>query len=189
MTRTSIVFLLGVLALPLGFARAEALPAAPAAPAGFDWVESAEMHATFLKPTGWFVQRKSQQGAVMLIVSKEDAASRGHFDTGMSVTQMAKVSEKAKQTASQYVATMKAQLGKAMKLEKESNTEEGGKKVTRFVMKVEKNDRGIPVTMANAFVADDTKDTLYMVSFVAPTSAWDAEWKRGDAMLTQWRLP
>jgi hypothetical protein len=153
-------------------------------PAGYAWYSAPDADVFVLRPDGWFTKSESESGTSGLFVSKEDIATGGRFETGLTLNFVRGVKHKTGLTSSQYAIAF---LSKAL---------DGNEELTSFA-KPGNGMLSIGLRLKNEhlgkvihyfLVANDKVDTLHIFSFEAPIAEWEGAWKIGEPVFRNLRL-
>ena len=161
----------------------------PASPAGFSWVELTEVRAALLLPSGWhFRQRGNGDGHTFVyFLSPEPLAAVEHIEAGLTVSVGRKISEGSGVPAPAYAEALSAALSEGEELV-DSWTNTSGT-LPLFGARIRRAREGQePVIFQRLAIGNGTTDTLYLIVFESPESAWQEMWKLGEKMLEQFLL-
>lgn len=163
---------------------AERLSSVGAPPPGYSWFAPADVGAVVLKPDGWFTKSESRQGTDSLFVAKEDLNARGRFETGLSLNVIHGVAQKTGLSPSKYAFAF---LSKAL----EGNEELlafGGPSDGTMTLGLRFRDGRIDKVIHYYLVASDSRDSLHIFMFEAPSREWDAAWRVGETIFNKLRV-
>lgn len=163
---------------------AERLSSLGTPPPGYAWFGSKESGVAVLKPDGWFTKAESQQGTDALFVAKEDLNSRGRFETGLSLNALRGVKQKTGLSASQYAYAF---LAKSLEGNEELMSF-GGPADGTMTIGLRFRNRGLDKVIHYYLVASDSRDTLHIFMFEAPSKEWDAAWRVGEPIFRNLRI-
>ena len=152
----------------------------------YHWFDSKLGSSKFLVPNGWFTKEEYGKGHYALFITKEKITSEQTFNTGLTLNFNTHISRKAKVMPSKYALSLISLLiqeksthiiTKPWKYKKGENLNIG----VTFV-----NQENI--TIAYQLIANDQKDTLYVILFESPNDQWDNNWTLGRSIIQHLRI-
>ncbi len=153
----------------------------PKAPAGFAWKNVASIKAAFLVPDGWFFKEELRKDVRGIFISKESIDKDGKFQTGLTINVFPHKKD-APARARQFVAEQ-ASAGDVVNLWEADN---GPLKLYGVRLHVTRDPPAF--TEHILAIGNSNTDTLYIFLFESPDATWDEAWKKGEAMLGNFRL-
>ena len=154
------------------------------APTGYTWFAPGNAGAAVLKPDGWFTRFESNSGTDALFVTKENIATSGRYETGLSLNLVHGVKGKTGRTASQYAIAF---LAKALEGNEELGAF-GGPSGDTLAVGLRFRNRKIDRVIHYYLIANDSRDTLHIFMFEAPSGQWDGAWKIGEPIFRNLRV-
>ena len=174
----AITLLFPALALPV-----RTPPAPP--PDGFSWKRIEEVHASFLMPDGWHFKAEANGGTLAFFFTPEKLKKGDIFDTGLTINVFRNLEGKdAVAYAEAFVAEAARQHEALDGWKLDAGVLHGFGVVTRQL--------GKPGEVAHLIsyhvIGNARTNTLYILWFESPEPTWEAQWKGGKRMLTQFML-
>lgn len=164
--------------------------ALPAPPPGFRWERVPAIKAAFPCPDGWFFTGRHLEDSYACAISRENVAKSGTLSTGFTVQVITGVLAKTGKSAAAYAAARLEAIGA-----QPENTIRFRRDMERGLLKGEAVEyRSAPVVAAPsighlAVITNEQTDTLYVLVFEAPETAWEQEWQvHGDVIMHQMLL-
>lgn len=161
----------------------------PKAPDGYIWESFTEIQSSFLRPAGWHRFDKAGLSSFTYVISKESVKTDGAFETGLTMQAVKGIQEK--KGVSPF--TLAVQTGQGI-LEKKENTELSTKDVSSgpfkaFFIRYRNAPEGAkPIIIHQVFIANEKKDTLFIVTFEAPERSWAEAWRIGEPMVKKFLI-
>jgi hypothetical protein len=155
----------------------------PPAPPGFSWHSSSNGVGTFLKPESWFVLEEKKGNTNALFISREDIKEKGRFTVGFSVNQITSYSDNATGKPSLYA---KGFIQKIIDKEGYEVLKKGvvkGGPSDMNIARVKGDNSGVKTIVHHIAIGMDDRDELYLISFEAPESEWEAYYDKAGPML------
>jgi hypothetical protein len=144
----------------------------PAAPPGFTWHIADNGVGTFLKPDGWHVLEETKGNTNVVFITRENIEKHGKFVTGFTVNQVIAYSSSSSIKASEYA---KLYIQKIIdKYEVVSSGVVKNGPIDMNVARVKGDNAGVETIAHHIAIGMDDSDELYLISFQAPASEWDA---------------
>ena len=172
-------FIVGLIIATLVFsAHAQRVTSLKPAPTGYSWYPDRDAGVAVLKPDGWFVKTETKNGTDSLFISKEDIATSGEFQTGLSLNLVHGVKKKSGLSSTRYAVAF---LSKALEGNEElmsfANQSNG---MNNFGIRIK--NQNLNIVIHYYLVANDAEDTLRIFMFESPIKDWDAAWQIGEPM-------
>lgn len=159
------------------------------APSGFTWKHFPEIKAAFLMPNGWYFKQDSGDGKNAYFITLEDIDKQGAFLTGLSVNTVPNISKRTGQWAKKYAWSLHQQIKKDTGVTIQEEWENPLPPFIVYGMRCEKKvNHSTTIVMHQLVIANEKTDRLYIVLFESPKNFWDAAWRIGDVMMTQFVL-
>lgn len=158
----------------------------PLPPSGYRWERFTEIQSAFLCPTNWHRFHKAGNNSHTFVLSRESVREKGSFETGLTV-QAIKGIQKYKGMPPSVFAINMAQ----MTLEKKENTKLSTHDLSSGPFKAfgiryrNAPEVAKPIVVHQVCIANDKRDTLFIVVLESPESSWEATWRLGEVMLKQ----
>ncbi len=151
----------------------------------FLWSSSGPGESDFLSPKDWFVKRENKGNTYAVFITKEDIDKNGVFQTGLTVNVIKGISAKTGDAASLYAhkfITLAAQKEKNKVIVKPWLVEAGPFK--GYGVRVQDKVKILHYIL----IANDKKDTLFLIIFEAKPEDWDDAWRYGEVILNNMKL-
>ena len=156
----------------------------PAPPEGLSWKRIEEVKATFLLPDGWHFKAEASGGTLAYFFTPGKLRKGDVFDTGLTINVFRNLKDKnAVAYAEAFVAEAARQHEALDGWKLDAGLLQGFGVVTQVVKPEEP-----PHRMAYHLIGNSRTNTLYLLWFESPEATWDAQWKHGQRMLTQFML-
>jgi hypothetical protein len=161
----------------------------PKAPDGYMWERFSEIQSAFLCPTGWHRFDKAGLSSHTYVISKESVATNGVFETGLTM-QAIKSLQKKKGMPPSVLAIQMAQGILGQRENKKLSTQDVSSGPFRafFIRYRNAPEVAKPIVIHQVFIANDKKDTLFIVTFEAPEKSWDEAWRIGEPMVKKFLI-
>lgn len=156
-------------------------PSLPSAPTGFSWVTSDIGIGSFLKPDGWYEKEESKGDTNALFISRKNVGAGGIFEVGLSVNQINSWSTKQSSTPSQYAKAYAGKLLSTGEVLKQGVVK--GNFPEMNIVRVRSINEGASTIVHHIAIGMNAADKVYLMSFEAPESQWEAEMQKGGPML------
>ncbi len=153
----------------------------PPSPSGFTWYSAQNGVGTFLKPDGWYIHEEGNENTNALFISRENIKENGKFIIGFSVNQISSYSKNSKLKASQYAKVFIQKIIDKHEVIK-SGVIKGGP-TDMNVARVKSENSGVKTIVHHIAIGMDDRDELYLISFEAPESEWQAYYEKAGLML------
>jgi hypothetical protein len=156
----------------------------PKAPDGYTWERFTEIQSAFLRPTGWHRFDKAGSSSHTYVISKESVKTNGSFETGLTMQAVKAIQEKKGIPPSAFAVQMAQGI-----LEKKENKKLSTQDVSSgpfkafFIRYRNAPEVATPIVIHQVFIANDKKDTLFIVTFEAPEKSWTQAWRLGEPMI------
>jgi len=164
----------------------------PRLPAGFHWEVFDEITVAVATPDGWHRADDRRRGTYTGSVSPEHHTVEDSFATGFSVQVLAGVRRFARLPPSELAARMGHDIANAPEnevLKRDPLRGRGGVR-SGFIRYCRCPDLGNKITIHKLFVADDTRDRLYVCTFRSPARNWDKTFGTyGEFMIQHIAMP
>jgi hypothetical protein len=155
----------------------------PTPPAGFSWKNCHDSGTGFLLPDGWFYKEESTADTKACFITKEEIKPGEMFQTGLTVNMIRNVPAKLKVKPSIYSDKLIGELQKKYKVGKINTAGQGTPFDIVSIPTYIEGTNGEKISTLQMFIANDTTGTLYVISYEAPESKWDEDWKIGEKIL------
>lgn len=161
----------------------------PKAPDGYTWERFAEIQSAFLCPTGWYRFDKKGASSHTYVISKESVKTNGVFETGLTMQAIKGLQEKKGLPPSVFAVQM-AQGLLELKENKKLSVQDvsSGPFKAFFVRYRNAPEVAKPIVVHQVFIANDKKDTLFIVTFEAPEESWKEAWQIGEPMVKKFLI-
>ena len=167
--RLTLLFLTFLLVLPFGCARKKV--DLPEAPTGYSWYTAKNGAGSYLVPKGWFTKEDSDKVENTLYITREKITKKTGFSAGLTVKQITKATSKVGFQPSFYAQQYIAKLVAGSRTIR-SGVVQGP--TPMHVARVFGEKDGIRTIEHHTAIGLDDKDAVYMISFEAPASEWQA---------------
>ena len=167
--RLTLLFLAFLLVLPFGCARKRT--DLPEAPTGYSWYTAKNGAGSYLVPKGWFTKEDSDKVENTLYITREKITKKTGFSAGLTVKQITKAASKVGFQPSFYAQQYIAKLVAGSRTIR-SGVVQGP--TPMHVARVFGEKDGIRTIEHHTAIGLDDKDAVYMISFEAPASEWQA---------------
>ena len=144
----------------------------PAAPSGFSWHVANNGVGTFLKPDGWHVLEETKGSTSAVFISRENIEQHGKFITGFTVNQVTSFASSSPVKASEYAKLYIQKIIDKYEVISSGVVKKGPNDMN--VARVKGDNAGVTTIAHHIAVGMDQRDEMYMISFQAPESEWDA---------------
>jgi len=144
----------------------------PPAPPGFSWHVANNGVGTFLTPDGWHVLEETKGNTNAVFISRENIREHGKFTTGFTVNQVTSYSSSSSITASQYAKLYIQKIIDKYSVISSGVVKDGSTDMN--VARVKGDNAGVATITHHIAIGMDDRDELYLVSFQAPESEWEA---------------
>ena len=161
----------------------------PKEPAGYRWERFTEVQSAFLCPDGWYTFHKAGTNSHTYVISKESVATNGLFETGLTLQAVKGLLTKKGVSPSGFAVQMAQGL-----LEKHENTTLSTQDISSgpfkaFFLRYRNAPATVkPIVVHKVFIANNKKDTLFIVTFEAPEKQWDEAWRLGEPMVKKFLI-
>ncbi len=160
-------------------------PNLPAAPAGFSWKRIEEVRATFLMPKGWYFKSEASGGTLAYYFTTEKLKKGAPFETGLTINVFKNLKDKDGVAYAQAFVLEVAKKHEALnKWQLDAGALHGFGVVTRQVGKPQEQAH----LVSYLAIGNAQTNTLYLLWFESPEPRWEADWKMGEKMLSQFSL-
>ncbi len=161
----------------------------PDAPDGYRWERFTEIQGAFLCPTNWHRFDKAGASSHTYVISKESVKTNGVFETGLTM-QAIKSLQKKKGISPFAFATQMAQdiLDKKENKKLSAQDLSSGPFKAFFVRYRNVPKDAKPIVIHQVFIANDKKDTLFIITFEAAEKSWDEAWRIGEPMVKKFLI-
>ena len=144
----------------------------PPAPDGFSWYTSKNGVGTFLKPDGWHVSEQTKGKTSAVFISRENMKEHGKPIVNFGVNQISDFSKNSSIKASQYAKLFIERIIKKHEVISSGVIEGDG--YNMYAVRIKKNKDGVETISHHVAAGMNDRDKLYLISFQAPASEWNA---------------
>ena len=155
----------------------------PPAPAGFSWQQAREIKGAFLRPDGWHVDTRHENGDYAYFISLEPNIEPDGFDTGLTVNVTTNVPQKTGMPPSLYAAEFIRMGGSEFQIIGEPFSSRRGPFESHGALYTVKDPERGDFNAHMVAIANDTTGTVYFCIFEGPTENWEQTWRTGEVML------
>lgn len=162
-----------------------AIPTETELPPGYSWGSCKNISATIPVPDGWHLREERKSDTSACFVTREQIATSGIFETGLSINAIPRTSQKTGQKPSEFARDyIKTAGGGRNMVEK---TGEGFKSY-QITTQVDAPQLKRSIMMIIKVTGNDRADLTYLITFEAPVNNWPEYQQTGEIMIDRARL-
>jgi hypothetical protein len=160
------------------------LPAAAGeeTPHGYSWVDCTGMGARLLLPDGWHFRDRPGSESDVCSISTAPPDGTGQFETGLAITRLRNVPDKAGVSTSDFARRLLDEVAKTHRVRRRSSSSQPPFEAYRAEVETEAPDGGT-LRLYELAIANPSTGTVYLVVFRTPAKRWDADWKRVEPVV------
>ena len=142
----------------------------PVPPKGFTWKELTEIKGACLIPDNWYFNKLNNEGSQVYTISPEKTKSGKGIDIGLTINVIKKMEEKSKVPAATYALYHLAKYVPKEDFISFSEAKDLGKFQIRHAEVIRKKD---DMRVFLRTYANKETDTLFIITFGAPSEKWE----------------
>ncbi|CAM2070247.1 hypothetical protein SCOR_33050 [Sulfidibacter corallicola] len=161
----------------------------PPPPSGYTWQQFSEINSAFLKPNGWFFKHEQRGSAHVYVISQESVLEHGSFTTGLTLQVIKFIQKKEGLPASVFAIRMAQAINESSENTILSSADLGTGPFKAFGIRYRNAPVvGEPIIVHQNYIANDKRDTLFIVTFESPEKEWANAWAIGEKILKQFLI-
>ena len=156
----------------------------PESPEGYSWRQVKDLKAAFLVPENWQFDSEVSANQYQYTLTKSSQDSHGAGEAGLTIVVRLEAggSERQGFVPSRFAAAMLNEIRKNREIERMQRTTQGPFETFRYQY-VCSSESSTQLREYSLLVANDLTGTLYIFTFEAPLSTWDADWQTVSVVL------